>query len=93
MGETLNAGTGKGISIGDLADLILEVLGVTREIVTDDDRVRPEASEVFELLADAGRLTELTGWTPQVPLREGLQRTAAWVERNIAALKPDVYNV
>ncbi len=93
MGETLNAGNGKGITIGELADLILELLGVEREIVTDDDRVRPEASEVFELLADAGRLHELAGWAPQVPLRDGLARTAAWVEQNMAALKPGLYNV
>ncbi len=93
IGETLNAGNGKGISIGELADLILDILGVEREIVTDDERVRPEASEVFELLADATRINELTGWAPQVELREGLALTATWVEQNIAALKPGVYNV
>ena len=93
IGETLNAGSGKGISIGDLTALILDILGVEREIVTTDDRVRPEASEVFELLADASRIHELCGWAPQVPLREGLERTAAWVERNLTALKPDQYNV
>ena len=93
VGETLNAGSGKGITIGELADLILDMLGLEREIITDDDRVRPEASEVFELLADAHRLHELCGWAPQVPLRDGLARTAAWVEQNIAALKPGVYNV
>jgi len=93
VGETLNAGSGKGITIGALADVILDLLGVEREIVTDDDRVRPESSEVFELLADARRLRDLCGWAPQVPLREGLERTAAWVEQHAASLKPDVYNV
>jgi NAD dependent epimerase/dehydratase len=92
-GQVLNAGSGKGITIGDLADLILDIVGSKAEVVVDEDRIRPEASEVFELLADATRLRELTGWAPQVPLREGLERTATWVERNLARLKPELYNV
>lgn len=93
VGMTLNAGNGKGITIGDLADLILELLGSSAEIVVEDERVRPEASEVFELVADARLIHEVAGWSPQVPLRDGLQRTAAWVEANLPRLKPGVYNV
>ena len=63
------------------------------QIVVEDDRVRPEASEVFELIADATQLRDLTGWTPQGSLREGLERTATCVEANLARLKPGVYNV
>jgi NAD dependent epimerase/dehydratase len=92
-GQVLNAGSGKGITIGDLADLILDIVGSKAEVVVDEDRIRPQASEVFELLADATRLRELTGWAPQVPLREGLERTGTWVERNLARLKPELYNV
>jgi NAD dependent epimerase/dehydratase len=93
VGEVLNAGNGKGITIGDLADLIFEVVGSKAEIVVDEVRIRPEASEVFELVADASRLRELTGWAPQITLREGLERTAGWVERNLPRLKPELYNV
>ena len=93
VGRTLNAGNGKGITIGELADLLLELLGSDAQIVEEDDRVRPEASEVFELIADASQLRELAGWTPQVSLRDGLARTATWVEANLARLKPGVYNV
>jgi NAD dependent epimerase/dehydratase len=92
-GQVLNAGSGKGITIGGLAELILEVVGSKAEIVVDEERIRPEASEVFELLADASRLRELTGWAPQVTLREGLERTSEWVARNLARLKPELYNV
>ena len=92
-GQVLNAGSGKGITVGELAALILEVIGSDAEIVVDDARIRPEQSEVFELIADASRLRELTDWAPQVPLREGLERVAAWVERNLAHLKPGIYNV
>jgi NAD dependent epimerase/dehydratase len=93
IGQVLNAGSGKGIAIGELADLILEVVGSKAEVVVDEERIRPEASEVFELLADATRLRTLTGWTPQTSLREGIERTADWVERNLARLKPELYNV
>jgi NAD dependent epimerase/dehydratase len=93
VGQVLNAGSGRGITIGDLADLILEIVGSKAEVVVDEQRVRPEASEVFELLADASRIREETGWAPQVSLRDGLERTAEWVEANLARLKPEVYNV
>jgi NAD dependent epimerase/dehydratase len=92
-GEVLNAGSGKGISVGDLAALVLDVVGSTARIEVDEQRIRPEASEVFELIADASRLREMTGWQPRVGLREGLVRTASWVERNLARLKTDIYNV
>jgi NAD dependent epimerase/dehydratase len=93
IGQALNAGTGKGITVGDLADLILEITGSDAEIVEDSNRVRPEASEVFELIADATKLRELTGWEPQVTLRDGLARVAEWIERNLGSLKHDLYNV
>jgi NAD dependent epimerase/dehydratase len=93
VGEVLNAGNGKGITIGDLADLILEIAGSSAEIRVDDSRVRPEASEVLELVADASRIRELTGWAPEVSLRDGLERVAAWVQGNLTRLKPSIYNV
>jgi NAD dependent epimerase/dehydratase len=93
VGQVLNAGNGAGITIGELANLILEIVGSKAEVVVDERRVRPEASEVFTLLADASRIRELTGWAPQVSLRDGLERTAGWVEGNLARLKPELYNV
>jgi NAD dependent epimerase/dehydratase len=92
-GLVLNAGSGKGITIGDLAELILELVGSEARIGVDEERIRPQASEVFELVADATRLRELTGWAPQVSLRDGLARVVAWVEANIDRLKPGIYNV
>lgn len=92
-GLTLNAGSGQGITVGDLADLILEILAVEREVVTDDERVRPDASEVFELIADASQIRELCGWSPRIGLRDGLERTATWVAEHVGDLKHGVYNV
>jgi nucleoside-diphosphate-sugar epimerase len=94
VGMTLNAGNGKGISIGDLAELVIEVTGSEAEVVADEaERVRPEASEVPELVCDSSRLRELTGWAPQVTLREGIERTVEWVRDNLSELKAGVYNV
>ena len=93
-GSTLNAGSGKGISIGELAGLVIEVAGSDAEVAGGvDERVRPDASEVPELVCDSSRLRELTGWVPQVSLREGIERTVQWVRENLAALKADFYNV
>jgi NAD dependent epimerase/dehydratase len=94
VGITLNAGNGKGISIGELAQMVIEVASSDAQIVADDtERVRPEASEVPELICDSTRLGELTGWAPQVTLREGVERTVEWVRANLSGLKSDVYNV
>lgn len=82
VGRTLNLGTGTEISIGDLVMLLGELLGVRPEIVTDDQRLRPEQSEVERLLADNRRAQELLGWSPRVPLRDGLLRTVAWIKDN-----------
>ncbi|MEA2479176.1 MAG: hypothetical protein QOJ07_1098 [Thermoleophilaceae bacterium] len=93
IGQTLNAGNGKGITVGEVASMILELIGSDARIEADDQRVRPEASEVFELLADASRLRELTGWAPEVTLREGLTRTIEWIQGNLASVKPHLYTV
>jgi len=92
-GQVLNAGTGKGVSIGQLARLIMKVMGVEAEIVCDPDRVRPEKSEVTRLLASTDRIRELTGWAPKVTLREGLAQTVQYVRDHIDLYKPDIYNV
>ncbi|MBC7679606.1 MAG: GDP-mannose 4,6-dehydratase, partial [Pseudorhodobacter sp.] len=73
-------GTGGEVSVGDLVRMAGEVLGRELEVVTDDQRVRPAASEVQRLLSDPSHAREALGWTPEVSLLEGLRRTAAWLE-------------
>lgn len=79
-GKVVHLGTGVEVSVGDLVRLAGEVLGRELEVVTDDQRVRPAASEVQRLLSDPSHAREVLGWTPEVPLLEGLRRTAAWLE-------------
>ena len=82
-GGTFNLGTGFEISIGDLAGLIGSVMERDFVVVADDERFRPDASEVDRLVCDASRAREHLGWYPQFSgrdgLRAGLQRTIAWL--------------
>ena len=74
--QTLNLGTGREVSVGDLVSLLIKVSGKDAEIVQDPARIRPEGSEVMRLLADNSRVRELTGWEPAVSLEDGLARTS-----------------
>jgi NAD dependent epimerase/dehydratase len=93
VGQTLNAGSGQGITIGDLARLILRLTDSEAELVHDEQRVRPEASEVFELVCDASRLHDLTGWRPAVSLDAGLEATIAWMQSRQPAARIHDYTV
>lgn len=82
VGQTLNAGSGFEVSMGDTARLIAEVMGVRVDILEDAQRLRPAGSEVERLVADADQLKKLTGWQPAYGglegFRQGLEETAAW---------------
>jgi NAD dependent epimerase/dehydratase len=93
LGGTFNAGNGKGIAVEDLARLILEIAGSNARIEADEARVRPEASEVFNLLADTDAIARATGWRAEVGLHDGLAQTVEYVREHLARLKPAVYTV
>jgi NAD dependent epimerase/dehydratase len=82
VGEVVNLGSGKEISVGELAGLLIDIGGANAKVVTDHSRRRPARSEVDRLLAANGKAKALTGWEPQVGLREGLARTSEWVRRH-----------
>lgn len=95
VGQVLNAGTGREISIGDLATLIAQLMDRPLRLARADDRMRPEKSEVMRLLADASRLRELTGWEPTCTLEDGLRETIAWFAQpeNLARYKAEMFNL
>ncbi len=99
VGEVVNFGSNFEISIGDTARLIAEVMGREIEIVTDEVRLRPEASEVERLWADNAKAKKLFGWEPAYGGRDGFKRglaeTASWFSepQNLAAYKADRYNI
>ena len=91
IGRTIQLGTGVDLSVGDLAELVADVLGRELSIEETSERVRPEKSEVDRLLSDPGLAHELTGWEPTVELREGLARTIQWIEQNAHRYRVDQY--
>jgi len=98
IGETINVGSEFEISIGDTARLIAEVMGADIEIEIDEERIRPEKSEVERLLADTSKAKNLLNWAPRYAGREGFRRgiteTAEWFcdSANLARYKPQLYN-
>lgn len=93
VGRTINLGTGRGVSIGETVRLLLRLSGRDAALRTDRRRVRPEASEVFKLLADAGLAKKLLGWRPRFTLEEGLVRTIEHVRANLDDYKSGLYNL
>jgi len=99
IGEVINLGSNFEISIGDTAKAIAEVMGADIEILTDDQRLRPEKSEVERLWADNKKAKELLGWEPAYGgldgFKLGLKETADWFTNsgNLAAYKSDRYNL
>lgn len=89
-GRTINLGSGREISIGDLAQLIARLMDKPMRIEGEDVRVRPGGSEVERLLAD-NRLARELGWEPRVNLEDGLQRTIEWIRQHPERYRPDVY--
>jgi NAD dependent epimerase/dehydratase len=93
MGEVINIGTGHAVSIGEVAERIIAFVGGDKRVVHDEDRLRPEASEVMELLCDNRKAQTLIGWQPQVSLEEGLQATIEFIRNHRERYKPETYNI
>ncbi len=87
IGGVINIGCGKEISIGELAQMILSIIGKEAEIRTEDRRVRPEKSEVERLMCNNSKAMKLLGWQPQISLREGLARTIDWFKAHAGEYK------
>lgn len=91
VGEVINIGFGASISVGDLAQQVIQLVGRNVRMESVQDRYRPETSELLKLHADRAKARDLLGWTPEVLLQEGLARTIAWVSDHIAEFDPKVY--
>ena len=93
IGDVYNLGTGQEISIGDLAEKIIELTGKEVEIIEDTQRIRPEKSEVERLLSNAEKAKKTTSWEPKYMLEEGLKETIDWIQDNLHHYKPEIYNI
>jgi NAD dependent epimerase/dehydratase len=92
-GSLINVGHGKGITVGDLAKLIMKLMEVDRPIISQEARIRPKDSEVFELLCDHSHALQVMGWSPQVKLQEGLLKCIEFVRANLDFYKTKNYEV
>lgn len=91
VGQTFNLGTGREISIGDLAQMIAGLIGKPIHIENAAERLRPDGSEVERLLADNKLAQSVLDWKPTVPLEVGLQETIAWIQQHKGRYRPGVY--
>lgn len=92
-GATFNLGSGRGVTMGELLDICLEVTATSPIIEIDDARVRPQKSEVMELVCDASKAERELDWSSTVSLDEGIRLTANWIAEHLDDFKPTIYNV
>lgn len=93
LGEVINAGSGRGETIGTIAELAMQVVGRTVPIVTDAQRQRPTDSEVWKLIASTEKAKKLAHWSSQVSLESGLEKTARFIEKHLHLYRPGEYAV
>jgi NAD dependent epimerase/dehydratase len=93
VGRVTNLATGVGVSVGELAERIIQLVGRRVPVVETEDRKRPEKSEVYELIGSAAAADERTRWRPRVALDEGLKKTLDWIKRHADLYKTGSYHV
>lgn len=93
IGQEINIATQKEISIGELAQVIIDKINPNATIVCDEERLRPEKSEVNRLLGDNTKIKELTEWKPKYSFEQGIEETIEWIKKNMSVYKTDIYNV
>ncbi len=95
VGEDVNIATESEISIGDLAQTIIDQINNKASIVTDEKRIRPDKSEVYRLYGSNKKLKKLTNWSQKYSLEKGLSETINWFKNpeNLRQYKPDIYNL
>jgi nucleoside-diphosphate-sugar epimerase len=93
VGTTMNIGTGEGISIDRLVESVSKVMGKKLSVQAEQERMRPEKSEVWELIADYSKARDIIDWAPSYSMEEGLEETVAWIQANLNRYKVDLYNI
>lgn len=93
IGEEINIATQKEISIGELANELINQINPRAQIICDEQRLRPEKSEVNRLLGSNEKILRLTDWKPKYELKQGIAETIDFLKSNIDRYKIDIYNV
>ncbi|MHC1682809.1 MAG: NAD-dependent 4,6-dehydratase LegB [Clostridiaceae bacterium] len=93
IGEEINIATQKEISIGQLAQEIINQINPSAKIVCDELRLRPQKSEVERLLGSNEKIRKLTNWQPRYLFEDGISETIKWLRNNLDQYKTDIYNI
>lgn len=93
VGQEINIATQQEISIGELAQIIIDQINPRAKIICDEQRLRPDKSEVNRLLGCNAKIKEQTDWSQQYTFEQGIAETIAWMRENMAQYKADIYNV
>lgn len=93
IGEEINIATAQEISIGQLAEELISQINPKAKIVCDDQRLRPENSEVNRLLGSNEKIKRLTNWKPEYSFKEGIAETIEFLKNNLERYKTDIYNI
>lgn len=93
IGQEINIATQQEISIGQLAEELIRQINPNAKIICDEQRLRPEKSEVNRLLGANAKIKELTDWEPQYTFEQGLAETIEFLRHNLDKYKPDIYNL
>lgn len=93
IGEEINIATQKEISIGQLANELAYQINPKAKIICDEERIRPEKSEVNRLLGCNEKIMQMTSWKQRYPLEKGLEETIAFFRDNLNKYKVDIYNI
>lgn len=93
IGQEINIASQFEVSIGDLAKELINQINPDAKIVCDEQRLRPEKSEVNRLFGCNEKIKRLTGWEPKYSLAEGLAETIVWLKENMDKYKADIYNL
>lgn len=93
IGRVIQLGTGRDVSVGELFTLAQKVLGVEAEVLQEQQRKRPPASEILVLRSDPSLAREVLHWQSAISLEDGIQRTAEWMRSHLDRYKIDLYNV
>ncbi len=92
-GKTVHVGNGKSITIGNLAEKLVEMVNPSARIICDEERVRPVNSEVMKLICDYSKAEAEMGWKPQVSLTEGLEKTIEFIRKHLDYYNTESYSV
>lgn len=93
IGEEINIASQDEISMGDLAQKLINIINPKAVVMQDEQRLRPEKSEVNRLLGANGKIRRLTAWSPKYSLDDGLRETVRFFEKNLGQYKADIYNL